>query len=145
MIRKGINYIIAYLLWAVTLLLALWLCVLARNDFLGLLAAFYLRDSIIYVQRARFFDRAFTVGCGLLWFVLMIVWEEAFRTRAQKPELLRYFARIAGVLLLLISAADLVLVWLQGVASVNWSRWLMLAFEPVIGIVFLWYVKRFTH
>ncbi len=145
MIRQGIRYVTAYLLWIVTLLLALWLCVLARNGLLGILGVFYLHDSIIYVQRARFFDRVFTVGCGLLWFVLMIVWEEAFRTRAQKPDLLRYFARRAGVLFLLIFAADLVLLWLQGVANVNWARWLMLAFEPAIGFVFLWSVNRFTN
>lgn len=145
MIKKGIRYVIAYLFWIVTLLLALWFCVLARNGFLGILGAFYLRDSIIYVQRARLFDRVFTVVCGLLWFALMIVWEEAFRSRAQKPDLLRYFARIAGMLFLLIFAADLVLLWLQGITSVNWSRWLMLAAEPAIGIAFLWYVYRFTN
>jgi|YNPBryantNP2012_1023418.scaffolds.fasta_scaffold00082_25 hypothetical protein len=145
MIRRGLNYVIAYLLWTITLLLALWLCIIARNDFLGLLGVFYVRDSIIYVQRVRFFDRVFTLGCGLLWFVLMIVSEEMFRTRAQKAGLLRYFARIAGVLLLLIFAADLCLLWLQGGFGANWLRWLMLAGEPVIGIVFLWYTYRFNH
>ncbi len=145
MIKRGLNYIVAYLLWVIVLALALWLCIIARNDFLALLGAFYVRDSIIYVQRARFFDRVFTLGCGLLWFVLMIVSEEAFRTRAQKFGLFKYFARITGVLLLLIFAADLGLLWLQGGFGANWLRWLMLAGEPVIGIVFLWYTYRFNR
>jgi len=55
--------------------------------------------------------------------------------------LLKRFAKIAGPVILLAFVADLFLFWLQGAPGGNWSRWLILAGELVIGIVFLRYAR----
>ena len=55
-IKKSVNYAIAYALWFVTILLGLWFALLARTDFQGAMTTFYIRGSIIYLERARFFE-----------------------------------------------------------------------------------------
>ena len=140
-IKKSINYVIAYALWIVTILLGLWFVLLARSGFQGALATFYIRGSVTYVQRARFFDQVFVLVMGLLWLALVVITEWYFRSGAQRPDLLKRFARVAGPVILLVFVADLFLFWLQGLSSGNWLRWLILAGELVIGIVFLLYAK----
>jgi len=140
-IKKSINYVIAYALWIVTILLGLWFVILARSDFQGALATFYARGSVTYIQRARFFDQIFVFVLGLLWLVFMVVTEWYFRTGAPRPDWLKRFAQVAGPVILLVFVADLFLFWLQGASSGNWLRWLVLAGELVIGIVFLLYAR----
>ena len=140
-IKKSINYVIAYVLWFVTILLGLWFVMLARSDLQGALATYYVRGSVTYIQRARLFDQVFVIVLGLLWLVFMVVTEWYFRTGALRPDWLKRFARVAGPVILLVFVADLFLFWLQGVSSGNWLRWLILAGELVIGIVFLLYAR----
>ncbi len=143
MLKQGIRYVWAYVLWIVVLLLALWLLIIGRTDFLGVLGAFYVGDSATHAWRARFFDRVFTLVFGLIWLVFMIVTEASFRKGALRPGLLKRFARIAGPLLVLIFVADLFLLWLQGIATGNWMRWLALVGELAAGILLLWYARSF--
>ncbi len=141
MVKQGIRYVWAYVLWIVVLLLALWLLIIGRTDFLGAMAAFYVGDSATHSWQARFFDRVFTLIFGLAWLVFMIVTEASFRQGARRPGLLKRFARIAGPLLVLIFIADLFLLWLQDAAGGNWLRWLALAGELAAGILLLWYAR----
>jgi len=140
-IKKSLNYVIAYALWIVTILLGLWFVLLARGGFQGALATFYVRGSLTYAQRARFFEQVFVLVMGLLWLALVLITEGYFRSGAQRPDLLKRFARVAGLVLLLVFVADLFLFWLQGVPSGNWLRWLILAGELALGIVFLLYAR----
>jgi uncharacterized membrane protein len=136
-INKSARYVTAYLMWLIGLLLGLWLAIISRDDFLGILAQFYIRDSPTYLQRAKFFDKAFIVVLGLLWLIFMIASEEYYRNAAARGKLLKRFANLTGLLLLFIFVVDLILFWLQGVSTGDWFRWLVLTGELVIGIVFL--------
>jgi hypothetical protein len=140
-IKKSLNYAIAYALWFVTILLGLWFALLARTDFQGAMTTFYIRGSIMYLERARFFEEIFVLVMGLLWLALVVITEWYFRSGARRPDLLKRFARVAGPVILLVFVADLFLFWLQGVSSGNWLRWLILAGELALGIVFLLYAR----
>jgi hypothetical protein len=137
---KVMRYVVVYLLWAVVLLLGLWVFVLSRNDWLGCLGVLYARNAALYVHRVRFLDQVFSLGLGLLWLILMVSTENYFRQGAQKPGLLKRFARVAGPMLLLAFIADLVLLWLQG-APGSGQRWLILAGELAIGMIWLVYAR----
>ncbi len=137
---KVMRYVAVYLLWAVVLLLGLWVFVLSRNDWLGFLGVLYARNSALYIHRVGFLDQALSLGLGLLWLILMVFTENYFRQGAQKPGLLKRFARVAGPMLLLAFVADLALLWLQG-APGSGQRWLVLAGEVAIGITWLVYAR----
>jgi hypothetical protein len=139
MVRKAFNYVLAYIIWIFTLLLGILFIIISREDFLGASSAFYVRGSVTLANRAAFYEKVFLVVLGLLWMGLMIVGEEYFRRGAQQGDLLRRIGKIVGPELLLLFAADLFLLWLQGSGGSNWLRWLILGFELIVGVVLLLY------
>ena len=139
MVRKAFNYVLAYIIWIFTLLLGILFIIISREDFLGASSTFYVRGSFTRVDRVAFYEKVFLVVLGLLWLGLMIVGEEYFRRGAQQGDLLRRIGEIVGPELLLLFAADLFLLWLQGSVGSNWLRWLILGFELIVGVVLLLY------
>jgi len=131
--KKVTNNILAHGMWIVDLVLAFWLAFLSRNVLLETLAKIYQKGSWSYPRWVVVIDRVYTITVGLGWLVFMIVVEEYFRKGIQKGDLLKRFARITGSVLLAIFAVDLILVWLQGIGSNDWLRWLILAAELGIG------------
>ena len=84
-------YLLAYLLWAVV-------------GGLGLVALARLRDAVLHLAVVArwspwvfgFVDKTALILLGLAWLVLILVCEAYFRAGAQRGDLLRRFARIAG-------------------------------------------------
>jgi hypothetical protein len=139
MAKKLVRYITAYVLWAIFLLLGVWLLVLSREAFLGTLSQYYVHDDIVRSWQGRFFDRAFLVIIGLIWMLFAVLAEFSLRTGVRSGYLFIRFARFCGPALLLSFVADSWLLWLQGVSSLDWLRALVLFLELVLGIALLIY------
>ena len=141
--KKGLGYVIAYLAWAVTMVLGVWFILISREGVLGALAL-YAGDSPPRIWQARFLDKAYMIAVGLLWLVLLIVTEEYFKRGVPQRDLMRRIAIVVGPELLLIFVADAGLLLLQGIGGAGWLRWLILGSELVIGIALV-LVGRFLH
>jgi hypothetical protein len=129
-------------MWIFTLLLELWFIVISLQDFQCIFSAFYIRGSDQRAQQVGFYVAIYVIIMGLLWVVLITVTEELFRTGAQKGDLFRRFAKIAGPEFLFIFLADLVLLWLQSPGGYDWFRWLILGGELLIGVALITFVIR---
>jgi len=141
--KKGLGYVIAYLMWAVTMALGVWFILIGRESFLGALAL-YAGDSLPRIWQARFLDKAYMIAAGLLWLVLLIVTEEYFKRGVPQRDLTRRIANVIGPELLLIFVADAGLLLLQGIGGADWLRWLILGSELVIGMALV-LLGRFLH
>lgn len=128
-----LGYIAAYLMWVIVLALGIWFLLVSRTGFLGALAAYHNTETVSGVWQVRLLDIVYSVTVGLIWLVLMTVTERYFRKGVRQGVLLTRFATIVGPEILLILAADLFLLWLQGGSRV-WLRWLILGSELVIGV-----------
>jgi hypothetical protein len=139
--KKVADQILAYGMWIVDLLLAFWLAFLSRNVILEILALFYQKESWSYPRWVVVIDRFYTLMVGLGWLVFMIIVEQYILTGIKKGNLLKRIARVTGLVLLAIFAVDLIQVWLQGIGSSNWLRWLILTVELIIGTGMYVYYK----
>jgi hypothetical protein len=140
---KVANQILAYVFWIADLLLAFWLAFLSRNVLLEILAHFYQKGSWSYPRWVVVIDRFYTLIIGLSWLVFMIIVEQYILAGPKKGDLLKRFARITGPMLLAIFAVDLIQVWLLGISSNGWLRWLILGVELTIGLgMYVYYKSR---
>jgi len=143
--KKVANNLLAYGMWIVDMLLAFWFAFLSRNVLLEILALFYQKESWSYPRWVVVIDRFYTLIIGLGWLVFMIVVEQYILAGLKKGNLLKRIARVTGLVLLAIFAVDLIQVWLQGIGSGNWLRWLILAAELIIGIgMYVFYKSAVT-
>lgn len=133
---SGLRYALAYLMWVVVMALGIWFIVISRNGLLGAFGVYgarYVESAVTRAWLERFYDKVYVILVGLLWLALTVVAEAYFREGVRRRTLLRRFARIAGLELLLIFLADLFLLWVQG-WNATWPRWLILGSELVSGI-----------
>lgn len=139
-LKKLPGYLSAYILWIVVLLLGLWLAIISRSALLGF-AALYAGDLYSKQVVVRFWDKAYQVILGLAWLALMIICEEVFRKAATKGNLLRKFAAVCGIELLVIFIFDFALLILQ-----NWAilplRLIILVIEFILGIALILYWRK---
>ncbi len=139
--RKFWSYILVYLLWIVVLALGLWFILVGRNSLLAASEVFYVGgDPVTHAWRGSLYDKAYSITVGLLWLALSTVTEPYFRQGLRRRQLWRRFAHIAGPELLLIFAADLSLLWLQG-WSTTWLRWVILGAELIVGLALLGFAR----
>jgi hypothetical protein len=140
--RRWVDFIPAYLGWAVVSALGVWFMLVSRNSFLGVLTTVYVKDSIQRAWQVRFLDKVYFVALGLLWCVLAVISEAHFRNGAGRPDLWQRIAKFVGIELLLIFGTDFILMILHGFAGTTWSRWLIVAGELVLGIAAIVFARR---
>lgn len=140
--RKWLNYVIAYLLWFVTMAIGLWWFFITRSAFQAGLSVFYIKGSDYRAFQAGFYDKAFSLFLGLLWLILIVVSEERYRTGAERGDFYKRFASLVGPLLILVFAFDLILALLIGISMISWSRWFILALELITGVMLLRFTRR---
>lgn len=144
--KSWINYIAAYILWFTLLGLGIWLGLIGQNAFEAFLGSQTAQNhAFTFVKQMVFLDRAFIVSIWLVWLVMMIVSEESFRRGARSGGLLKRFARFAGPLLILLFLADGYLLWVRGLSSTTWLRWLILAVELAGGILLILFGRPFRR
>ena len=142
-VKRGIDYILFYIFWLATLGLGAWFVIISREAFETYLGKYYIKnpDQFIIIRQARVWDIVVSVGLWLLWFVMMIVTEEYYRKGAEKHIIWQRFAKVAGVLLVLIFIANLCQNLMLGLAIVGWLPWLLGGLELIAGIALI-YVSR---
>lgn len=106
-IKTLINHILVFFAWLISSALGFWVMVVSRHSLLAALAVFYVGDSYPRAWRARFWDRAYFVigGLGLLIFVFAI--NGYLKDGQPKQDVLRRFARVCGIQLLILFPLDL--------------------------------------
>jgi hypothetical protein len=143
--KKVLNYILYIIFWIFDLGLATLLVFRSRTLILDLLFLFGDPTNWHYIQVINMIDRFLVVILGISWLIFMIVVEEYFRTGVPGGTLLKRFAKITAPLLLILSAIDLLLVFVQGAGKAGWLQWLALLVELGAGIILLMFYKnRFT-
>jgi len=141
MIKQWFNFILAYLMWALNLVIGIWFILISREFLLRFLGITYVGQNIGRGAQIGFLDKAYLVALGLAWLIFMIVMEDDFKKSVKKGTLMKHFTRIAGPEFLLVFLADLGLLILQGLNSVLWLRWLILLVELGLGAVCIWYYR----
>jgi hypothetical protein len=140
--KKITDYVLAYAMWIIDILLGIWLVLISRTAILGIFALSYKEGKLQYAHMVDFIDKAISLAFGLGWLAFVIVSEEYLRAGIPKKNLIRRFARLTGPELLIIFVVDLILVWLGGIASSDLLRWLILAAELGFGIMLYTYAKN---
>lgn len=158
MIKKWILYLLAYLIWLITMLLALWIFLLARDVLPNFLAVVF-ENTFEMNKLAGFLDRAIALVLGIAWLVVMIVSEETYRTGVINRKLGERSASIVGAeflvvfildfsLFLLVGTEYLVVIFrnfrqliLQGGNSITWLSWIILSVELAVGLLLTWYAR----
>lgn len=138
--RTRLDFILAYILWAVTLALGAWFAIIGREAFETYLGKYFIQEQGQFelARQARFWDLTVAVVLWLLWFVMLIITEEYFRRGVPKKTVWQRFAKVAGVLILLIFIADLCQNLMLGIAVVGWLRWLLTIIELLGGVVLIY-------
>lgn len=139
--KKALKYIIAYILWIVEIGFALYLCYISRSLILGIMTFNLKVGNVQYQQRMNLTDRVFVLILGFGWLIFMIFVEEYFRTGVLKGDLPKRIVGVTWPVLLAAFLVDLVLLWIQGVGSSSWLRWLVLAVELGAGVGLLVFAK----
>jgi hypothetical protein len=111
--RHLMNHIAVFFAWAINSALAFWVMVVVRNALLVSLAVFYVGESNPRAWRARFWDRAFFVFAGLALLIFLFASDGYLKDGIPKGDVLRRFARLLGVQLLILFPADLLTTLLQ--------------------------------
>jgi hypothetical protein len=136
------KYAVAYGMWLVDLGLSAWLVIMSRTVVHAFLALSYEQGDFRYLKRAQLVDATTIVLLGLGWLALIILSEGYFRAGALQEGLTKRFARVTGPILLCVFAVDVILFWLQGLGGHDWSRWLLLAAELMVGLVLVVYGRK---
>jgi hypothetical protein len=140
--RRWVDYIPAYLGWAVVAALGVWFMLISRNSFLGVMSAVYVRDSIQRAWQVRFLDKVYFIAVGMLWTIVAVITEAYFRKGAGRPGLGQRIAKVIGIELLLIFGADVILLILQGFNVNIWQRWLIVISELALGVAAARFARR---
>ena len=94
--RRTFDTVMVYLLWLIVIVLALWVLITARGAV-----------NIVYIVLTwnrwvlRAIDRWSLLLLGIFWLVGVIISEDYLRTGAEKGDLYKRFAKIAGAEVLL--------------------------------------------
>ncbi len=124
----------AYAVWIVVALLGIWFLLLSRNAVLGVFAALVGHETLTHLHQIRALERFYLIGMGLAWLAMVIAAEVYFQNGVQRGQLFERFARLLGVVVLLIFVADATLLIVQGLGAADWSRWLILGVELALGV-----------
>ena len=89
--RRTFDTVMVYILWVIVILLALWMLITARGAV-----------NVVYIVLTwnrwvlRAIDRWSLLLLGVFWLVGVIISEDYFRKGAEKGDLYKRFAKVAG-------------------------------------------------
>lgn len=136
-------YVLAYLLWVVSLIFALGLLILIRNILPPLISTTLLNNPGHAVILNVFVDRAFILLGGIAWLVWMAVVEQYLRKGVKRGTLWPRAARVIGGLLLALGVAEaLQIVFLGSRAWPGGSAWLLALAELAAGAALTRFSRR---
>jgi len=107
------KYILAFTVWLIVSALSFWILVVFRQALLSLLSTFYVGDSAPRSWRAGLVDRVYILVAGLIYLIFILLMQEYLRVGVTKDDVLRRFARVVGIELLVLLPIDLTTSLLQ--------------------------------
>jgi hypothetical protein len=141
--KRWLSYVVAYIGWAVCIILAVWTLLVWRNAFSAALSIFFIRGSEWRATQSGFYDKVFLIIIGLLWLYFMIISEEYVRKGAGKQRLVNSLARIFGLVITITFVGDFFLFLLIGTNPFLWVRLLILVAELALGVGLLWLATNY--
>jgi hypothetical protein len=142
--KVWLQYIFAYGMWLVALLLGVWFLLTSRVGVHAYLTLYYAGNSITRLVQAGLLDQVYFLLVGLLWLILMIVSEEYFRKGIGRKDLFHRVIVIIAPELLLTAFSDIFLIVVLGIYQQTWLFWLRL-FVELIAAGFLFYLAVVTR
>jgi hypothetical protein len=118
--------------WLVVSVLGFWIFVVLREAILSLLSAFYVGESARRAWRVRFLDRAYFIIAGLAYLVFIFAIDGYLRDGVQRRDVLRRWARVLGIQLLVLFPLDLTAYFL-GRSFLEQFGVALLVLELVVG------------
>ena len=112
-IRTMMNYILVFFAWLINSALGFWVMVVSQHSLLAVLAVFYVGDSYPRAWRIRFFGQAYFAIGGLALLIFVFVIDGYLKDGLPKRDVLRRFARVSGIQLLILFPLDLLTSLLQ--------------------------------
>lgn len=136
-------YVLAYLLWVVSLILALGLLILIRNILPPLISTTLLSNPGHAAILNVFVDRAFILLGGIAWLAWMGIVEQYLRKGVGRGTLWPRAAHIIGLLLLALGVAEaLQIVFLGSQAWPKGYAWLPALAGLAAGVALLRFFRR---
>lgn len=142
-IKQISAYVVAYVLWIVSMLLGVVFLLIGMNGIPQLLAPLFSATEFNERFMAGFINRIFLVVAGIGILIIIVAVESYFRHGVQSNTLWQRAARVFGPLMLLVFVADLCqVIFLQYPFGLN-PRWLILALElaAALALTFFGYRK----
>lgn len=132
------SYLFAYLLWVVTLILALLTAAVILDTSL---AAMVVADWHRYPTHAV--RQFLLLIMGITLVALLVFYEHYYRTGAERQRLLERFARMSGIFILVMAFCH----GIHGLFSIifgapSWVRIGGALIELLVGVGSLWYARR---
>ena len=144
--RKITKYILAYSMWFVDLLLAIWLLIISRWALVAFVTPIIIDPThFLYPKRAEVMDAVYILLLGIVWVTFMIITQRYYSVGARKGYLFKRFARITGLLFLCLFMVDSVFFYLQGFDANNRLRWLIILAELVLGVILILYGRKIAN
>ena len=106
--KKILQHAGVLLAWALNVALGFWVMVVVRHSFMATLAVLYVGDSIRRAWVTRFWGQAYYVVAGLAYLIFIFVIDGYLKDGMSSGDVFRRFARVSGILLLMLFVADLV-------------------------------------
>jgi hypothetical protein len=131
--KEWLQYVFAYVMWIVALLLGVWFLLTSRVWVRSALTLYYAGDSITRKMQVGLLDQVYFVIVGLAWLIMMIVSEQYFRKGIHRKDLLHRVSTIIAPELLLIALSDIFLMVVLGIYQQSWLFWLRLSVELIAG------------
>ncbi len=139
--KPWFNYMLFYVLWVLLMALGFWFLFLSREVFLTA-AAYFAGDSVTAGWQVRFYDKIFFLAVGLGLLIFILVTENYLRAGIARHTVWQRFVKVGGWTLLVIAAADLLLLILQQFTGFSWLRGLVIAAEIGLGAGLAWLGRR---
>ena len=131
-IKKILNYLTAYFLWIIVLIVALFFAIISQSTLQAIAAIYYIDDQFMREMLVRFLDKTYILILSLIWIILMVVTEHSFRTGVRDGKLLERFCLIFGIEVISIFIFDFALFAIQG-WFLSITRIITLTLEILIG------------
>lgn len=135
--REWLEYVLAYVMWLISMLLGVWFLLTSRVWVRTALTLYYAGDSITRKMQVGLLDQVYFIIVGLAWLIMMVVSEEYLRKGISGKNLLHRIANVIAPELLLIALSDICLLMVLGILTQSWLYWLRLVVELIgAGLLF---------
>ena len=122
-----------YLVWFPIVALLFWLAIQLRTAIEIGLSAFYVGTDLWKFKVADVIDKYSFAVVICIWIVVIILIEAYLRNGTRDKSLTRRFTRIFGVGMLLLCMVDLFNALMPSTNPTNWTNWLAIALEFLVG------------